>query len=31
MKKKKLMRYTQNITLYLMNNNIKVDDFPQRK
>lgn len=29
--KKKLMRYTQNITLYLMNNNIKVDDFPQRK
>ena len=29
--KKTLMRYTQNITLYLMNNNIKVDDFPQRK
>lgn len=29
--KKKLMRYTQNITLYLMNNNIKLDDFPQRK
>lgn len=29
--KKKLMRYTQNISLYLMNNNIKLDDFPQRK
>ncbi len=29
--KKKLMRYTQNISLYLMNNNIKVNDFPQRK
>lgn len=29
--KKKLMRYTQNIALYLMNNNIKLDDFPQRK
>ena len=29
--KKKLMRYTQNIALYLMNNNIKLDDFPDRK
>ena len=29
--KKTLMRYTKNITLYLINNNIVVDDFPDRK
>ena len=29
--KKTLMRYTKNIILYLMNNAIEVDDFPEKR